>query len=326
MVWLTETWSAAWFWLSRLDQLLDGKSLVREPLLQPGPRQVHRRALAGQALGELRHEGAGQGQGGLRHVGHHDDEVRGVLLRHVLQALDPQVRQVAIVPGDHQPRGDPAQVFDQGQPEHDRNGPQLAQFQGRYGLVSRDEGAQRFGINLRIHMRNQFEHQVIDARQPGGRTRHEAGQFPAVTPGQMPAGHLDLLFDQVEIVEQPFGRVGDAPGLVHGLSRAVVGSENLLIFTQPREQSVGAPLRDDRVVFGEGFGVVDQLLEAEHLRAQAARSSEKVRACTYPVTRPSKASRPILFPDAAFTMKRLGRRVSEMGPMLCSYPNDSQKL
>src|ERR1039457_7213209 len=53
-----------------LDQLLDGKSLVREPLLKPGPRQVHRRALAGQALGELRHEGTSQWNGeiGRAHV------------------------------------------------------------------------------------------------------------------------------------------------------------------------------------------------------------------------------------------------------------------
>ncbi len=112
------------------DQFLDGKSLVREPVLQPGPRQVHRRALAGQALRELRHEGAGQGQGGLRHVGHHDDEMRGTLLRHILQALDPQVSQVAIMPSDRQAGSDPAQVFNQRQPEHDRNGPQLAQLQG----------------------------------------------------------------------------------------------------------------------------------------------------------------------------------------------------
>ena len=134
-------------------------------------------------------------------------------------------------------------------------------------MVSRDEGAQRFGINLRIHVRNQFEHQVIDARKPGGRTRPEAGQFTAVTPRQMPAGHLDLLLDQVEIVEQPFGRVGDAPGLVHGLSRAVVGPEYLFIFTQPREQSVGAPLGNDRVVFGtkpkNGFRLTRAMLEAK---------------------------------------------------------------
>jgi hypothetical protein len=84
----------------------------------------------------------------------------------------------------------------------------------------------------------------------------------------MPAGHLDLLFDQVEVVEQPFGRVGNAPGLVHGLSRAVVVSEQLFIFTQPREQTVGAPLHYNRVAFGEGFGMLDQLCDAEHLCAQ----------------------------------------------------------
>ena len=33
-----------------VDQLLDGKSLLHEPLLEPAPRQVHRRALARQAL------------------------------------------------------------------------------------------------------------------------------------------------------------------------------------------------------------------------------------------------------------------------------------
>ena len=152
------------------NQFLDGKPLIRELVLQPRPRQVHRRALAGQTLRELRHEGARQGQGGLRHVGHHHDEVRGPLLRHVLQALDPQVSQVAIVPADHQSARYPAQVFNQRQPQHDRNGPHLAQFQGRYGLVSRDESPQRLGLHLRIHMRNQLQHKVIDPRQPGGRT------------------------------------------------------------------------------------------------------------------------------------------------------------
>ncbi len=135
-------------------------------------------------------------------------------------------------------------------------------------MVSRDEGAQRFGINLRIHVRNQFEHEVIDARQPGGGTRPEAGQFTAVTPRQMPAGHLDLLLNQVEIIEQPLGGVGSAPRLVHRLRRAVVGSQYLFIFTQPCEQLVGTPLRNDRVVFGQGPGMVDQLFKAEYLRAQ----------------------------------------------------------
>ena len=187
---------------------------------------------------------------------------------HVLQTLDPQVSQIAVVAGDHQVGSDPAQVFDQGQPEHDRNGPQLAQFQNRHGLVSRDKGVQRLSIDLGIHMRYQFEHEVIDAREPRRRSRHQTGQFTAVAPRQVTPGHLDLLFDQVEIVEQPFGRVRDTPGLIYGLRRAVVGPEDLFILTQAREQSVGAPPGDDRMVFGQRFGVVNQLLNAEHLRAQ----------------------------------------------------------
>ena len=69
---------------------------------------------------------------------------------------------------------------------------------------------ERSGIDLRIHMRDQFEHDVVNARQSGGRTVQEAGQLPAVAARQMPPGHLDLLFDQVEIVEQPFGGGSDA--------------------------------------------------------------------------------------------------------------------
>ncbi len=69
-----------------------------------------------------------------------------------------------------------------------------------YRLISGDEGAERFRINLRVHMRDQFQYDVIDARQPGAGTVQEAGQFPAVAARKMPFGHLYLLFDQVEIV------------------------------------------------------------------------------------------------------------------------------
>jgi hypothetical protein len=88
-------------------------------------------------------------------------------------------------------------------------------------LVSGDEGAQRVRVNLRIHVRDQFEHDVVNARKSGGRAVQEAGQFPAVAPGQMPPGHLNLLFDQVEVVEQPFGGGSDAPAWINGEGRAI---------------------------------------------------------------------------------------------------------
>jgi len=183
------------------NEQLNGQPLFGKPLFEPAPRQMHHRVLPGQALAEFRHKGTGQGQFGLSHVRHDHDEVRRMLLRHVLQAVSPLVGEVAIVPGHHQAGRDPAQILDQRQPQHDRHRPQLAQFQRGHRLVSRDEGAQRFGINLRIHVRNQLEHQFIDPRKSRRRTVHEPGQLPAIAPGQMPPGHLNLFLDQVKVVE-----------------------------------------------------------------------------------------------------------------------------
>ena len=200
----------------QMDQLFDGQPLFHEPLFEPAAREMQHRTVPRQTLAKFRHERTGEGQIGFRHVRHHHHEVGRVLLRHVLQAIHPQVRQIAILPGDGQPGGDALEVFNQPQPQHDGNGPQLAQFQGCHRLVGGDEGAERSRINLRIHVRDQFEHDVVNARQSGGRAVHEAGQLPAVAPGQMPPGHLDLLFDQVEVVEQPFGGGSDAPAWIDG--------------------------------------------------------------------------------------------------------------
>ncbi len=130
---------------------------------------MQHRTLSRQALTEFRHERTGQGKIGLRHVGHHDDEVRRVFLRHILQTIDPHGRKIAIRSGDSQQGGDALEIFNQPQAQHDGNGPQLAQLQGIHRLVSGDEGAERTRINLRILMRDQFEHDIVNARQSGRR-------------------------------------------------------------------------------------------------------------------------------------------------------------
>ena len=94
-----------------MHESLDGKPLSREPLFEPGPGEMHRRALTRQPLAKLGHKGAGQRQARLSHVRHHHYETRGVFLNHLLQAIDPQVGQITMLPADHQAGGDPAQVF-----------------------------------------------------------------------------------------------------------------------------------------------------------------------------------------------------------------------
>ncbi len=112
--------------------------------------------------------------------------------------------------------GDALEILNQPQAQHDGNGPQLTQFQGTHRLVSGDEGAERSRINLCIHVRDQFEHDVVNARESGGRAVQEARQLPAVATRQVSPGHLDLLFDQVEVIQQPFGGGSDTPAWIHG--------------------------------------------------------------------------------------------------------------
>ena len=242
--------------------------MFHQPLFEPAARQMQHRTLARQTLAEFRHERTGDGKIGFRHVRHHHHEVRRILFRHLLQTIHPQVRQIAILPGDGQPGGDALEIFNQPQAQHDGNGPQLAQFQGTHRLVSGDEGAERSRINLRIHMRDQFEHDVIDARKSGGRAVQEAGQLPAVAPGQMPPGQLNLLFDQVEVVEKPFGGGGDAPAWIYGQGRAIEGSEDVLVLAQPGQQTVGTPPGDHLVTGRESLGMARQLFDAEQLGPQ----------------------------------------------------------
>ena len=102
----------------------------------------------------------------------------------------------------------------------------------------------------------------------------------------MPPGHLNLLFDQVKVVEQPLGGVGDPPGLVGGVGRAIVVSKNLLVLVQPGQQAVGASPGDDLVMRRESFGMARQLFEAEQLRPQRrlARGGKRMRLLRHPVS------------------------------------------
>jgi hypothetical protein len=48
----------------------------------------------------------------------------------------------------------------------------------------------------------------------------------------MPAGQLDLLLDQVEVIQQPFGRWSDAPAWIYGEGRAIEAAKYLFVTTQ----------------------------------------------------------------------------------------------
>jgi hypothetical protein len=79
----------------------------------------------------------------------------------------------------------------------------------------------------------------------------------------MPAGQLDLLFDEVKIIEQPFGRGSDPPGLMQREGRVIESSEDLLILVQPDEEAITTQPRDDLVLRRDILGVARELFDAK---------------------------------------------------------------
>ena len=106
-------------------------------------------------------------------------------------------------------------------------------------LVGSHEAAQGFGIDAAIAMRDRLEGDVIDARLPGRRPVRQARQLAAVAFGQMPLGGADLLFDQVEIVEQPLaGRRDPALLAGHGSQQLADADQLAFVRGQTPEQAV----------------------------------------------------------------------------------------
>ena len=237
-------------------QLLDRKALFGQPLLQPAARHRDGRARPGEPLGEFRDERAGSGELGPRHVRHHDHQQGGLLFRHHLQALRPMIGAVAIAAGEGEPVGDPAQIFDQRQPDHDRHGPELPQLERGHGLVVRQEGGERLDLDLRVHPRDELQHEVVDPGEPRGPAVRQAGQLPAVAAGQVPAGQVDLLLDQGKVVENPLGSRGDAPGLVDRVGGAVVFPQQALILGEPGQQRIGSLAGGRAVLAGQHPGML----------------------------------------------------------------------
>ena len=246
-----------------LNQMLDGRTLFDDTLFEPTAREMQGRTLPRQALAEFRHERAGQWHIRLRHAGHHDDKLGRALLRHPLQTIHPHGRQIAIRPGKRQAAGNALEIFYQAKPQHDGNGPQLAQLQGLHRLIGGNEGAERLRIDLRIHMRDQFMHDVVNARQSGTGAVLETGQFPAIAAGQMPFGDLDLLFDQIKVIQQPFCSGRDTFTRADIERRLIEVSQDSLILDESVQQTVGTPPGDDLMKFGKCLRMPCQLFDAE---------------------------------------------------------------
>ncbi len=110
---------------------------------------------------------------------------------------------------------------------------------------------------------------VVHARKSGRRSVQQARQLPAVPLRQVPLGHADLFFDQVEVVEEPFPGRRDPAVRFHRRRQQVAGfRQDAFILRQPGQKPVPNPSRTQPVRARKGLAVLLHLFAAEQFRPQ----------------------------------------------------------
>ena len=109
-------------------------------------------------------------------------------------------------------------------------------------------------------MGDQLHRDAVGPRAIGG--KH--GKLAEVGTGQQSAGGVDLLFDEVEVIEQPFPSRGNASATAGGRREQLVGVEkHTLVVGQSREQPARLGLAGDAMETGDRAGVPLELLGGE---------------------------------------------------------------
>ena len=170
----------------------------------------------------------------------------------------------------HDALGEAAQIFDQHDAQRDGHGPEFADRERLHALVRGHETAQHFGIEAAIGVRDECPGDSEDARISLQVTGGKFRQFAIKARRQVVANFAKLLFDDVEIVDQPFRRGSDGLFLLNG-AREWPGS--IPAATRPfsmhaRNQRPPLPgIRYDGLGSGQAFGVLLQTLDAEKFGA-----------------------------------------------------------
>ena len=247
------------------DHLLGGGPLGREELLQPAEGGGDRRVLIAQALEELdagrRRERRGREptQGCRR-------DLRAVRAE-AEQAVGELVRLLPRCPASHDLLRDAAEVVDEEDPEADRDRPQLADRQRLHALVGAHHAPQALRFEAAVRVRDVGPGKTQDPRVAREMALGQLGELAVVVRGQVVADLAELLVDDVEVVDEPFGGRRDRPFVLDRAGQdAVRLQQDAAVLGDAGPDGVSPTGRvGDRLGGGEGLRVLLQPLHAEEL-------------------------------------------------------------
>ncbi len=133
-----------------------------------------------------------------------DAELLGPCLARLSQLLSGGVRRAYFVEPRQRTARHPPDVLDQAQPQHRRNRPQLADTQRRDALELAHEQLRVREVEMPLGVRDQLDRDLVHAGEARERPDCELGQLPVVAARERRANLANVLFDRVEIIEEPF--------------------------------------------------------------------------------------------------------------------------
>ena len=245
--------------------LLRGRALRREDLLEPTQSGRYGRVLIAKPLEELdtgggRQSAAGEpAQGSRRRL--------CTLLAEAQQAVGDLVGSISGGSTAHDLLRHAAQVLDQEDPQAGRDRPELAHRQRLHALERGYEATQTLGIEAAVRVRDIGPGHIEDSRVSLEVPVGELGQLAIVVRGQIVADLAQLLIDDMEVVNEPFGGrrdrsfVLDRPG-----QNAIRLDQRSAVLGDPRaDGAAGTRFASDRLGGRQRLAVLLQAFDAEQL-------------------------------------------------------------
>ncbi len=250
-----------------VHDLVGGRSLRRQALLEPHQRPRDLRILVPQPLHELNGEGPRQGRllVMLKDRAHRLARVPV----HAQQPVGQVIRFLARGAARHDAPGAASKILHEHDPQRDRDRPQLPDRQRLNALVGAHEPAQHLRVKAAVRMSDKSPGHAKDPWIAGERSGGQLGQLPIVTRRKIVTNFSDLLFDEVVVVEQPFGGGRYGAPLSDRVGDGAIGFEqNRFVIPQPNgERAPGHRPRGDGLGRRKALGMLLKTLDTEELLA-----------------------------------------------------------
>ena len=249
------------------DDFIRGSSLRGKAFVQPDQNWADLGIEVAQTLHQLHGKRALQWL--IFETAQHSGGRNGRLAGGAEHAISKNIGFHARVAAAYDALGDAPQIFHQHDAQRDSYGPEFADGQRLHALVGADEAAQDFGIETAVVVRHKRPRNPENARKALQVAGSEFRQFAVKAGRKIVANFAQLLFDDEEIIYEPFRRGSDGLFVLNGArGGAVIFQQDAAVLEHSRDEWPSFfGIGDDELGCREAFRVLLQALDAEKLSA-----------------------------------------------------------